>query len=106
MAITNPSTSVNYRVNESPDAIQKRSGPARNWDVTIFNGMVSNFLSIEWNSIRLGGHAVTKTEIFDEVTFCLSKTGPCADISSQIKFTEEVVHLWRQFCQMLRILGQ
>ena len=51
-------------------------------------------LSIEWNSIRLGGPShgiVTKlyTKLCQGHFLCLSKTGPCAVISSQIstKFT-------------------
>ena len=51
-------------------------------------------LSIEWNSIRLGGivtEIVHKTQ--PRSLFCLSKTGPCAIISSQIssRFTGAVV---------------
>ena len=55
-------------------------------------------LSIEWNSIRLGGAAhglVTKTtQNSTRVTFCLSITEPCAVISIQIssRFTGEIVY--------------
>ena len=52
---------------------------------------VAYFMSIEWNSIKLGGPAqgiVTNTaqKTLLGVTFCLFKTGPVAFISSQISF--------------------
>ena len=79
-----------------------------------------HLLSIEWSSVRLWGHAhgiVTKILHKIRFTFCLSKTGPCAIISSQIssKFTGEVAyyllcmpqfHLWCQCSQLSRILSQ
>ena len=56
-------------------------------------------LSIEWNSIILGGHAhgiVTSTthKTLLESFFYLSKTGPCAVISSKIssKIIKEVFY--------------
>ena len=78
-------------------------------------------LSIEWNSIRLAGPVYNNDQNYTKaarVTFCLSKTRPCAIISSQIsfKFTREVVYypilipvnfnFWFQCCQLSRILGQ
>ena len=73
------------------------------------------FLSIEFHSIRLGGPAqgIVKKSEYKRVTFCLSKTGVCAVISSQIsfQFTGEIVYyllcmppfvFWFQCCQLSR----
>ena len=51
-------------------------------------------LSIEWNSIKLGGgpaHGIVTKTVHNTLSlslFCLSKTGPC--ISSQISFKRTV----------------